>query len=306
LSVVFSPDGKRLACVEHNGECTMKVWDASTGQELFSAKSRTGHYGSMGFSPDGKRLVGALREGENATVKVWDVQTGQELPKLIKGHTERVRGVVYSADGNRLASASDDGTVKVWDTQTGEELFSSRIGRFDRMEFSPDGKRLVTANSGPWQGGQQGRYFDVPCDVKVWDAETGQELLSLKGFTGPSPRLAFSPNGKRVAASRRYSNAQGPEERGEIKVWDAQTGQELFTLRDTFGTVPFSSDGKRLASSGGGGTVKVWDAQTGQEVFNLKAGGGIDSLAFSPDGHWLVSDPGGTVTIWDATPRPEK
>ena len=50
----------------------------------------------------------------------------------------------------------------------------------------------------------------------------------------------------------------------------------------------------------------MWDAQTGQELLNLKAGGEINSLAFSPDGHWLVGDPDGTVTIWDATPLPEK
>ena len=71
--------------------------------------------------------------------------------------------------------------------------------------------------------------------------------------------------------------------------------------------IVFSPDGKRLASSARWtNAVKVWDAQTGQELLNLKAGGEINSLAFSPDGHWLVGDPGGTVTIWDATPLPEK
>ena len=52
--------------------------------------------------------------------------------------------------------------------------------------------------------------------------------------------------------------------------------------------------------------MKVWDAQTGQELLTLKGAGRSHSLAFSPDGHWLVGDPGGTVTIWDATPLPEK
>ena len=66
-------------------------------------------------------------------------------------------------------------------------------------------------------------------------------------------------------------------------------------------------DGKRLVSAAVyDGTVKVWDSQTGQELLNLKVGGNVFSLAFNPDGHWLASDPGGTVTIWDATPLPEK
>jgi WD40 repeat protein len=293
----------------------LKVWDVSTGQELFSVGNGTGQYHSRpAFSPDGKRLANA---DTDHTVKVWDVQTGQVLHNLNKGQTQRVLGVAYSADGNRLASASEDGTVKVWDARTGEELFSSsigplpqlfreNIGRIPYVAFSPDGKRLATP--GPGQVGvRRNQEFEVPREVKVWDTQTGRELLTLKGFVGPRPALAFSPDGKRLAASPGGSASFGPDVPGETKVWDTQTGQELFTLKAIFAGVIFSPDGRRLAGSGGGSRiVKVWDAQTGQELFNLKASGNVSSLAFSPDGHWLVGDPGGTLTGWDATPRPEK
>jgi WD40 repeat protein len=54
--------------------------------------------------------------------------------------------------------------------------------------------------------------------------------------------------------------------------------------------------------------VKVWDAQTGQELLTLKVptGGARNSVAFSPDGKRLARAGGSTVTIWDATPLPEK
>jgi WD40 repeat protein len=56
-------------------------------------------------------------------VKVGDAQTGQVLLTL-KGHTRGVRSVVFSPDGKRLASASEDSLVKVWDAQTGQELLT--------------------------------------------------------------------------------------------------------------------------------------------------------------------------------------
>jgi WD40 repeat protein len=138
----------------------------------------------------------------------------------------------------------------------------------------------------------------------VWDAQTGQELLTVKGGGGS---VVFSPDGKRLASGSRI----GPMP-GEVQVWDAQTGDELLSLKGHTGrvnSVVFSPDGQRLVSSSGGpyhpGEVKVWDAQTGQELLTLKAGT-FEVVVFSPNGHLLASHVGDRVTIWDATPLPEK
>src|SRR5207302_1543526 len=96
--------------------------------------------------------------------------------------------------------------------------------------------------------------------VKVWDASTGANLLTLTGQPGPVTSVAFSPDGKRVAASYRHSFGGRP---GEVKVWDSTTGQELLTLRGYSRwvmSVSFSPDGKRIVSSDEDATVKVWDA----------------------------------------------
>jgi WD40 repeat protein len=103
------------------------------------------------------------------------------------------------------------------------------------------------------------------------------DLLTLKG--GASSSVAYSPDGKRLACANHA---------GTVRVWDAQTGQELLSLKDAGGTVAFSPDGKRLASGcllWRKVQVRVWDAQTGQELLSLKGGGMC--VAFSPDGKGL-------------------
>jgi predicted NACHT family NTPase len=98
--VAFSPDGTRLATASLDN--TAKVWDAASGQEVFTLAGHTAEVLGIAFSPDGTRLATASTD---QTGKVWDAASGQEVLTLA-GHTNRVSSVAFSPDGRRLASAS--------------------------------------------------------------------------------------------------------------------------------------------------------------------------------------------------------
>jgi WD40 repeat protein len=287
--VCFSPDGKRLATA--SADRTVKLWEARTGQEQLTLQGHTNEVRGVCFSPDGKRLATASLD---LTAKVWDAQTGQEQLTL-QGHTNEVRGVCFSPDGKRLATASLDLTAKVWDAQTGQEQLTLKghLSAVTSVCFSPDGKRLASAGGDGWDF-QKNRPIAI--EVKVWDAQTRPEALSLQGHTGNVHRVCWSPDGKRLASA---------SEDGTVKVWDGRTGQEQLTLKGhqawVFG-VCFSPDGKRLASASWDRTVKVWDGQTGQEQLTLRGHTQfVYSVCFSPDGKRLASASGDRpVKVWDA------
>jgi WD40 repeat protein/serine/threonine protein kinase len=287
LNVAVSLDGKRLATVRLVREPgkgpakEVKVLDPQTGEALLTLHRPSNTVWCVALSPDGKRLAtGGVKE-IGGGVKVWDAQTGKELLPL-KGDTRAITSVCFSPDGKRLASTSVDQTVKVWDAQTGEELLSLQGGG-SHMTFSPDGTRLASASSDlsdktvtvfDAQTGKKLQTLPHPytplsvayspdgkrlatagsAGMKVWDAETGKETLTLKGHAGFVSSVAYSPDGKRLASA---------SEDKTVKVWDAQTGRELLTLKGHSGSVigvVFTTDGHRLVSGAQDGTLIIWDA----------------------------------------------
>jgi WD40 repeat protein len=109
-SVAFSPNGRLLASAGGD-DMTVRVWDVATGRELRVFRGHAQSVHSIGFSPDGKRLVSASAD---STVRVWDADTGQELLTL-RSPTDTVLTVAFSPEGDRLVAGCADGIVKVWD-----------------------------------------------------------------------------------------------------------------------------------------------------------------------------------------------
>jgi hypothetical protein len=170
-----------------------------------------------------------------------------------------------------------------------------------------------------WREGQvalaRDRLDEVPDELRRWEwrylkRATVGGLFTLHGHTGIVTSVCFSPDGHRLATGTRDPFNRGKP--GEVKVWEARTGQEFLTLHGHTGgvtSVCFSPDGQRLASGAGDpfppgkpGEVKVWDARTSQPSRDLKGHTqSVESVAFSPDGKRLTSRAIGEVFVWDVT-----
>ncbi|MCI0554731.1 MAG: hypothetical protein L0287_27605, partial [Anaerolineae bacterium] len=289
--VRYSPDGTRLATAGMDG--TAKVFDAETGNELFTLAGHTDSIFGLAYSPDGTRLATASHD---KTAKVWDATSGKLLMTLSKeGHGDGVYGglfpgildVTFSADGLRLASAGADGTVVIWDAITGKELLTlpGNGNGIVNLAFSPDGTQLITSSDG-------GFGFDPT--VTMWNLNTKQQVFTTANQPAFIFGLAFNKDGSR------FATGAGD---GVLRIWDTKTGKELLTLPGhtyTIADISFSADGKYIATAGFDGIAKLWDAETGKDLLTLTGHtDGISGVSFSPDGRRLAtSSDDGTVRVY--------
>ena len=277
-SAAYSPDGARVVTA---GQDCLKVWEARTGAELRTIKTGFGVGTSAAFNPDGSRIVA----GVSRTVQVWDAKTGAVVHTL-EGHKAAVKSASFSADGRWIVSGSEDNTARVWEARTGRQVrvieprARPRTLGTGSASFSPDSSRILTASVD---------------SAEVWDRDSGNILLTLRGEWSHFHSASFSADGSRIVTGGGNT----------AKVWDAKTGTEIVTLEGHFHpitSVAFHPDGSRVLTASVDGTAKVWDARTNAEFLVLKGQtAGETSASFSPDGSRVVTaGPNRTAKIWDA------
>jgi hypothetical protein len=161
----------------------------------------------------------------------------------------------------------------------------------DATSWSPDETRVLTIDTG--------NFSNL---VYVWDAKTGEKLLTLAEHTGTVRDAAWSPDGSKIATASIDKTA---------KVWDAVTGKVLLTFSehtDDISVIAWSPDGTRLVTGGDDRIARVWDATTGKVLatFSLHQSA-ITSAQWSHDGSEIITtDHTRHTYIWDSSTGEKK
>jgi WD40 repeat protein len=326
--VAFSPDSRRLATAVYGevllrrrptADVKVRLWDAVTGKEMFTLiKGGRSNITWVGFSPDSRRLATASGD---STVRFWDADTGMELLALTRRNSPmsdevqqttttepapaatpkpgRTRLQVLAAQTvtspttPSLASA----TTQLLTVKRFQDAFALTPKRFQVRQV-PVGNRVIGTVGGP-KAIPGSHPPNPPTTPSLASATTQARPGADKGHTSGVDRVAFSPDGLRLALAGGYP--------ATVRLWDFVTGKELFTIQENGAIVQrmaFSPDGRRLVLVND--QVRVLDAASGKELFTLKAeamfrrdGGYSGLIALSPDGRRLASA-AGPVRLWDA------
>jgi WD40 repeat protein len=299
-SLVFSPDGKRLATAGPGpaGFASITVWKTAGGKALAHFPLGNGNNYFLAFSPDGKTLAAFQRAGHiQTTLQLWDIASGKSRILARFDSHAWASGIAFAPDGKTLASPGSGKDAYIWDVKSGK-----RLKQFDRHDtvvtvavFHPDGKHLAT-------GSMDGT-------IRLWDLTTGKERRRWNG-EGYITGIAFSANGTVVGSGRHHH---------ELRVW---TVKDVVFAASRDGKIALSPDGKSIAIAGADKSVHLSAIPSSAVTIRAKGPGTqllgrreietissliglsqkINALAWSHDSKMIASagGDGGAIVLWGA------
>ncbi len=198
--LAISASGRWLATRAAGEPIALHDLSQSPLQQVRSLQANCYH---IAFSPDERWLVGGEQYG---SVCCFDVESGAMLAKFAEFDSFWAwsMSIAFSTNNRYVASGNESGTVRVWETKS-RKLVATLLGQPGEIRsivFFPDDRRLAVAGTG---------------DVRIWDFQSGQELIGLPVDDELVTSLAINDTGDVLVAVT---------PRGRIQTWLGQTEKD--------------------------------------------------------------------------------
>ena len=329
VAVALSPDGKRA--LTGGVDKKMRLWDLSTGAEIYCFEGHTKPITTVAFAPNGRQ---ALSGSDDKTIRLWqlptDVKAVKGVPRVLQPlatseqHSDAVSHLAVSRDGTKVVSYSADKLLRFWELDAGtfKPGWKQEMPRVQGLALDPSGKKALLAIGGNSKlslvdtetqkvkdspGIYSAKVVEFSTDGRrylVGDRAGGFALFSwpgggsLRSFSGrdhPIRQLCFSGDGERILSS-------GDDH--SVRLWNSTNADELKKLSAFAAAkkrfIALSPDGKQALISQDS-DVHIWDLSTGKSIGELKGHKDhVTAVAYGPDGAWAVSaSQDMTLRVWD-------
>ncbi len=329
-SEMFSSDGRLLASVSDDG--SSRVWDVATGAEKWFAGGYTGATG-LAFSPDGEMLATA---SAGYRIRTWNTRTWTELPPFASP-CDLTYTIAFGSSGRVLVAGDRCSTIKVWDVATRRLTRTVAADQVTSLAVSADERFLawVDNSAGPPRQGWVARVADfrtgamdrqfaaIPPEGWPFGSvafTAGGDLLTADVRTVALRDRGTSATRWAAAVANAFgSPVPLPGNRfalrvdNDVQIRSVDSGDivRVFDLPACGESLAASRDGRWLACGGdriaagrrlfNDPVVVVFNAATGEIVRTFSGHTQlVEAMAFSPDGHWLVSGARDrSVRVWD-------